>query len=133
MWDFFQLKTVPSTFVRAGQRLTRKAEPTFEVLKSELRLEHVVHADETGWRIGTDSNWLWVFSSSQMTVYQIGGGRGHDVPLAMLGEDFSGVLACDGFPGRVSSRPACTNHFPRTERGAPLSPLNQRATIRCRT
>ncbi len=47
LFDYFQLKTVPSTFVRAGQRLAKRAEPTFELLKSQLRLEHVVHADET--------------------------------------------------------------------------------------
>lgn len=96
LWDYFQLKTAASTFVRAGQRLARRAEPSFELLKSELRLEHVVHADETGWRIGLDSDWLWVFSSQRVTIYQVGGGRGHDVPLAILGEDFQGILVSDG-------------------------------------
>ena len=96
MCDYFQLKTVASTFVRAGQRLTKRAEPTFELLKSQLRLEHVVHADETGWRIGIRSDWWWVFSSQQITVYQVGGGRGHDVPLGMLGDDFCGILISDG-------------------------------------
>jgi transposase/regulator of replication initiation timing len=96
LWDYFNLKTVASTFVRAGQRLAKRAEPSFELLKSELRLEHVVHADETGWRIGLNSDWLWVFSSQRITIYQVGGGRGHDVPLAILGEDFPGILVSDG-------------------------------------
>jgi hypothetical protein len=93
---YFELKTVASTFVRAGQRLARRAEPSFELLKSQLRLEHVVHADETGWRIGDLSDWLWVFSSQRITIYQAGGGRGHDVPLEMLGQDFGGILVSDG-------------------------------------
>ncbi|MCH8841326.1 MAG: IS66 family transposase [Planctomycetes bacterium] len=96
MFDYFHLKTVASTFVRAGQRLARRAEPSFELLKSQLRLEHVVHADETGWRIGILLDWLWVFSSQQITVYQVGGGRGHDVPLDILGDEFQGILICDG-------------------------------------
>jgi len=96
LFDSFQLKTVASTFVRAGQRLAKRAKPTFELLKSQLRLEHVVHADETGWRIGILSDWLWVFSSQQITVYQVGGGRGHDVPLEILGDDFQGILISDG-------------------------------------
>jgi len=96
MFDYFQLQTVASTFVRAGQRLAKRAEPTFELLKSQLRLEHVVHADETGWRIGILPDWLWAFSSQQITVYQVGGGRGHDVPLDILGVDFQGILISDG-------------------------------------
>jgi hypothetical protein len=96
LYDYFDLKTVASTFVRAGQRLARRAEPSFELLKSQLRLEHVVHADETGWRIGLDSDWLWAFSSQRTTIYQVGGGRGHDVPLAILGENFPGILVIDG-------------------------------------
>ena len=96
MCDYFHLQTVASTFVRAGARLARRATPTFELLKSQLRLEHVVHADETGWRIGILPDWLWVFSSQQITVYQVGGGRGHDVPMEILGEDFSGILISDG-------------------------------------
>ena len=47
-------------------------------------------------RIGNLSDWLWVFSSQQITIYQVGGGRGHDVPLAILGEDFPGILVSDG-------------------------------------
>ena len=96
LYDYFDLKTVASTFVRAGQRLAKRAEPSFEYLKSQLRLEHVVHADETGWRIGLDSDWLWAFSSQRITIYQVGGGRGHDVPLAILGENFPGILVSDG-------------------------------------
>ena len=96
MFDYFGLRTVASTFTRAGQRLAERARPTFELLKSQLRLEHVVHADETGWRIGVQSDWLWVFSSPQITIYQIGGGRGHDVPQNLLGQDFAGILVSDG-------------------------------------
>jgi transposase len=96
LFDFFQIRTAASTFVRGGQRLAQRARPTFDLLKSELRLEHVVHADETGWRIGTQSDWLWVFSSQRITVYQVGGGRGQDVPRHMLGDDFQGILVSDG-------------------------------------
>jgi len=92
----FQLKTAASTFIRAGQRFARRALPTFEFLKDALRLEHVVHADETGWRIGLVSDWLWVFSSPRVTIYHIGGGRGQEVPRKILGSDFEGILVSDG-------------------------------------
>jgi hypothetical protein len=57
---------------------------------------HVVHADETGWRIGRLNAWLWVFSSQEVTIYAIRPSRGHDVPEDILGPDFDGYLVVDG-------------------------------------
>jgi len=61
-----------------------------------LRSAHVVHGDETGWRIGRWNAWLWVFSSLEATIYHINRSRGHKVPLQLLGGDFQGVLVSDG-------------------------------------
>jgi len=94
--DNFNLSCVASTFIRSGQRFVRKAEPTYQGLRELLRGEHVVHADETGWRIGRMNAWLWVFSSPHVTIYHIDRSRGHQVPLTILGTDFEGVLVTDG-------------------------------------
>jgi transposase len=98
--DFFatycDLRICPATFVRAEQRLTDKALPTYQLLLDALRRAHVVHADETGWRIGRLNAWLWVFSSKDTTVYVIRRSRGHDVPEDILGADFDGYLVVDG-------------------------------------
>jgi transposase len=98
--DFFttycDLDICPATFVRAEQRLTDKAMPTYQLLLDALRRAHVVHADETGWRIGRLNAWLWVFSSKDTTVYVIRRSRGSDVPAEILGADFDGYLVVDG-------------------------------------
>jgi transposase len=98
--DFFttycDLSICPATFVRAEQRLTEKAWPTYNLLLDALRRAHVVHADETGWRIGRLNAWLWVFSSKDTTIYVIRHSRGHDVPEDILGHDFDGYLIVDG-------------------------------------
>ena len=60
---YCQLKVCPATFIRAEQRLADLARPTYELLLEALRQSHVVHADETGWRVGRLNAWLWVFSS----------------------------------------------------------------------
>jgi transposase len=97
--DFFEtycdLDVAPATLVRAEQRLTTLAQPTYELLVEALRLCNIVHADETGWRIGRVSAWLWVFSSKETTIYVIRRSRGHDVPEEILG-DFDGYLIVDG-------------------------------------
>jgi transposase len=97
--DFFEtycdLHVSPGTLVRAEQRLTALAQPTYELLVEALRRCHVVHADETGWRIGRVNAWLWVFSSKDTTIYVIRRSRGHEVPAEILG-DFDGYLIVDG-------------------------------------
>jgi len=80
---YADLHVAPATFVRAEQRLADLARPTYELLLEALRQSHVVHADETGWRIGRLNAWLWVFSSKAATIYVIRtgvGARGHQVP-----------------------------------------------------
>jgi transposase len=96
---YAQLKVCPAAFIRAEQRLANLAKPTYELLVEALRQSHVVHADETGWRVGRVSAWLWVFSSKAATVYVIrtgAGARGHQVPADILGPDFDGYLVVDG-------------------------------------
>jgi transposase len=90
------LHVAPATFVRAEQRLADRARPTYDLLLDALRQSHVVHADETGWRIGRLNAWLWVFSSQDVTIYAIRPSRGHDVPEDILGPDFNGYLVVDG-------------------------------------
>jgi transposase len=93
---YCQLKACPAAFIRAEKRLADLARPTYELLLEALRRAQVVHADETGWRIGRVNAWLWVFSSKDTTIYTIRHSRGHDVPKDILGPDFDGYLIVDG-------------------------------------
>jgi transposase len=96
---YCQLKVCPAAFIRAEQRLADLAKPTYDLLIEALRQSHVVHADETGWRVGRLSAWLWVFSSKVATVYVVRtgpGARGHQVPHDILGTNFDGYLVVDG-------------------------------------
>jgi transposase len=96
---YCQLKVCPAAFIRAEQRLANLAKPTYDLLREALRQSHVVHADETCWRVGRHNAWLWVFSSKAATIYVIRtgkGARGHQVPEDILGPDFDGYLVVDG-------------------------------------
>jgi transposase len=93
---YCHLKACPAAFIRAEQRLAELAKPTYELLLDALRQSNVVHADETGWRIGRLSAWLWVFSSKSTTIYAIRQSRAHDVPQEILGPNFDGYLIVDG-------------------------------------
>jgi transposase len=94
---YFGLPVCHAALVRAERRLAKKGAPTFRLLQEALRAAGVAHADETGWRVGRLGAWLWVFCTERVTVYAIAGSRGHEVPEAILGEDFDGILVVDGW------------------------------------
>jgi len=95
--DAFNLKVTRSAWCQADQRLATQAKPVYEALIQALQSCAVVHSDETGWRIGTLSAWLWVFTNQQITVYTIETSRGHEVVLNILGKEFKGILVSDCF------------------------------------
>ena len=97
LWTAFGLRVTRSGLCQADGRLAQKARPVYQELIAALRKCTVVHADETGWRIGTLSAWLWVFTNQEITVYAIRQSRGHEVVIDILGREFKGVLASDCF------------------------------------
>jgi transposase len=95
--DAFGLSVSRSGWCQADQKLARTARPVYEELLEAIRQCSVVNADETGWRIGTLSAWLWVFTHHDLTVYTIRANRSSDVVLDILGNHFPGILTSDGF------------------------------------
>ena len=94
--DAFGLQVSRSGWCQADQKLARTARPVYAELLDAIRECSVVNADETGWRIGTLSAWLWVFTHRDITVYTIRANRSSDVVLDILGNHFSGILTSDG-------------------------------------
>ena len=95
--DAFGLRVSRGGWYQADVRLADQAQPVYEGLVEMLRESAVVHVDETGWRIGTLSAWLWVFTNRETTVYTIRQSRGHEVVVDILGTEFAGVLNSDCF------------------------------------
>lgn len=91
------LRVARSTLCRALERLARKAEPTYDWLVEKIRASPVVYPDETGWKVGGRSAWLWAFTDRERTVYAIERGRGYTEAASVLGEGYSGVLGADGW------------------------------------
>ncbi len=68
-----------------------------EQLQVSVRHSPVSWVDETGWRVATKLEWLWVFMSAEVTVYAILPGRGFAQAASILGEDYAGSLHHDGW------------------------------------
>jgi hypothetical protein len=95
--EVFHLGVTRGGWHQGDMRLAEHFRPVYEELVLALRESAVVYGDETGWRIGTFSAWLWVFTNQEMTVYTIRPSRGHDVVLDILGQEFRGTLVSDCF------------------------------------
>jgi transposase len=105
------LRICPATLVRAEKRITVKCEPTYQALVEVVRQAEVAQSDETGWYI-TEAQWLelegrpwlWVVATLEpkVTLYRIAMSRGGEVIAEVLGPDFSGALATDGWAGYIN-------------------------------
>lgn len=91
------LVVASAALVRSGHRLRRLAQPSYDALVEAARRSEVQHVDETGWKIGGRSAWLWVFADEHATLYRIRPSRGHEVVVDVLGDDYQGVLVSDCF------------------------------------
>jgi len=91
------LNVTPGALCQSSERLADRLQPVYQGLIAAIRACCAAYVDETGWRIGTLSAWLWVFTSRHVTVYIIDESRGHQVVLEVLGRQFKGVLVADCF------------------------------------
>jgi transposase len=78
---------------KVSQALEAPYTELLENLPEQLRL----NVDETGHREHGEQWWTWCFRASLYTVFKIDATRSADVLLAVLGEEFDGVLGCDYF------------------------------------
>lgn len=93
----FHLAVTPGGLSQAMDRMADKSFATYEALKAELAAQAVVSPDETGWRVGGRSAWLWAFAATTLTVYAICEGRGFEEATTVLPADFKGTLCRDGW------------------------------------
>lgn len=93
----FHMTVTPGGLSQAMDRMATKSFATYEALKAELAAQAVVSPDETGWRVGGRSAWLWAFAATTLTVYAICEGRGFDDATTVLPADFAGTLCRDGW------------------------------------
>ena len=113
----FGLQVTPGGLAHLLHRVARDAAPTYTALCEQVRNAAVVTPDETGWRVGALSHWLWAWVTPETTVYAICPGRGFDDATTVLGADFAGVLVRDGWVSyrcyRAVLHQTCLNHLLR--------------------
>lgn len=68
-------------------------------LRESVREEPWVHMDETGWRENGQHGYVWAAITPLIRYFERHGTRSGTVPKALLGEDYCGIVICDGYGG----------------------------------
>lgn len=96
---------------------SRSIASAVEVARNHVRGSPVVHPDETSWREGRRTAWLWTAATPTVTVFRIDRRRSGFVARELLGANFDGVAVSDRFSGYnwlpVERRQLCWAHLRR--------------------
>ena len=64
--DTLGIDITPSGILGIVSRATEKLKPTYNEIGSMLRVQNVVHGDETGWKVGKENWYIWCFCNAHM-------------------------------------------------------------------
>jgi transposase len=90
-----QMKLTAGGLVQMWYRLQEILFAWYEQLREEALHSAVLHGDETGWRTGGKTNWLWCFGNLTLTYFMIDRSRGSPALRKFFVEEFTGTLVTD--------------------------------------
>lgn len=114
--DIFSQRISTSGLCAQVQRVAKIMDGVYQEILEDIKGSEILHADETGWRVGGKNWWLWVFGTQDSAIYTIDKSRGKDVIRRILGEIFLGVLVVDGWKSYLSlicEQQSCMAHLLR--------------------
>lgn len=82
---------------QAAQTTGTDLVPVHAEIVERAQASEMVVMDETGWRVGGNSAWLWVATNEALTVYNVADGRGFDQATDLIDEDYAGTIIRDGW------------------------------------
>jgi transposase len=101
----------------AAQATSTDLVPVHNSIVKRVGDAEVVVMDETGWRVGGESAWLWVATTPDATAYAVADGRGFAEACHLVDADYPGVIVRDGWaPYRCYSHAthqSCVAHLLR--------------------
>src|SRR3989344_5900632 len=93
----FLFKATHSTVLNIVQRVVKVVQHAYEQLKIQIRNFFNVYIDETSIKVQGKNFWIWIFTTLTTTIFVIRKSRHCKVIKEILGENFQGVINCDGW------------------------------------
>ncbi len=88
-------KLTSGGLVDAWRRLAEVLRTWYEQIGEQAKASAHLHADETGWRVNGQTQWLWCFTNDRNCYYMIDRSRGSPALQQFFTEEFEGVLITD--------------------------------------
>lgn len=95
MTDFFQAEVSLGSVPTLEQRTSAALQEPVDEARAYLKKQPVVHMDETGWREANQKAWLWLATTTLVTVFFIRQSRGGAVAREILDPTFTGIVVSD--------------------------------------
>ena len=113
----FGMPFVPASAMAFSHRAAGRGAHLYEDLRDKIRASDIAHGDETHWRIGGKSAFLWYAGNTRTAFFHADPSRGSDVAVSISGPAFQGNLVADGYAGYNAVHPkrrqACLAHLKR--------------------
>ena len=90
-----RMQVTPGGLVQMWHRLADLLFAWYEQIQRESLQSATLHADETGWRVGGKTHWLWCFANTESVFYLIDRSRGSPALLKFFTAAFEGTLITD--------------------------------------
>lgn len=87
----------PASVQHICDYLFTAAQSEYESVCEEIQTSDVIHIDETQFPVDGDDYWLWGFTTDNETLYALRDSRGSVVLEEILGDEFDGIIVCDGW------------------------------------
>jgi transposase len=97
MEEVFGLPASVGTISQLEQATTAALAAPVEAARTYVHQQAVAHLDETRWREGNKSAWLWIAVTTWVTVCVVRLSRGGQVARELLGVTFAGILVTDRY------------------------------------
>lgn len=105
----YGLNLTAATALDITRRVADKLEEPYNKIKQEIKESMQANADETGIKVQGKNWWVWAFTTLTSILFIIKPGRGQKTIKEALGNDYKGILTCDGW----TSYPKCVKKLQR--------------------
>lgn len=78
-------------------RVADQLRPFYDEIRQTIRESAVAYTDETGISLNGETGWVWSASTETEVIYALREDRSQRSIEHLLGEDYAGTIACDGW------------------------------------
>ena len=112
----YDIHLTPATVLDITERVANSCEPIYEQIRQQIKNSLNVYGDETGQKVQGKNWWTFVFATLNSALFLIRKSRGQKVIKEALGNDYKGILNCDGwtsYPMIINKIQRCWAHLLR--------------------